>query len=97
MRQELSHSLEPNIEFEPDEIIGQRAHAVRHGIAKADGQEKGEATKEEFYDSGEERPVEEMPRFARLLQEEFNKPPEKRLSRDLLDGVTEVAEVEICS
>jgi hypothetical protein len=40
MRQKfsLSHSLEPDIEFEPDEIIGERAHTGRHGIAKADGQ-----------------------------------------------------------
>jgi hypothetical protein len=31
-----------------------------------------------------------------LFQEEFNKPLEERESQDLLDGVTEFAEVEIC-
>jgi hypothetical protein len=60
-----------------------------------DGQEKGEARKEEFYDSGHWPLVEEAPRFATLLQEEFDKPLEEGMSRDLLDGVTEVAEVEI--
>jgi hypothetical protein len=58
MRQEFSHSLEPYIEFEPDEVIEQRVHTVPHGIAKADGQKKSEATEgEEFYDSSDEPPA----------------------------------------
>jgi hypothetical protein len=95
MRQDFPHSLEPDIEFEPDEIIGERAHAVRHGFAKPDGKAKGEATEEEFHNSGDDSPVEEAPRFATLLQEEFSEPLEERPSRDFLDGVTELAEVKI--
>jgi hypothetical protein len=89
MRYEFSHFLEPGIEFERDEIIGQRARAVRYGIAKADGQEKGAATEEgeeEWHDSGDESHVEEAPRFARSLQEEVEKPLEERQSRDCSIG-----------
>jgi hypothetical protein len=46
MKQQFSHSLEPDIEVEPDEIIGQRAYAVQYEIAKVDGQDKGEVTEE---------------------------------------------------
>jgi hypothetical protein len=63
MRQDFSYSLELDIEFEPDEMIGERAHAIRHGIAKTDGQAKGETTEEEeqkeFHDHCDDPPVEE--------------------------------------
>jgi hypothetical protein len=96
MRDEFSHFLKPDIKFEPDEIIGQRADDVRHGFAKADRQEKGEAIEEEkFHDSSDGPPVEEAPRFAKVLQEEFHKPLEEGLNQDLLDRGTGVAEVDI--
>jgi hypothetical protein len=47
MRQEFAHTIEPDIEFGPDGVIEQRAHAVRRRITKSDEHENGGAREEE--------------------------------------------------
>jgi hypothetical protein len=79
MAQEFSQTFEPYIAFDPDEIVEQRAHAIRHGIARANEQENGDVREEtdnqeeeegDFHNPGDEPPIEEAPRFAMLLMEE---------------------------
>jgi hypothetical protein len=74
MRQGFSWIVQPDVEFEPDDIVDQRAAAIFHGIIEAD--EQGD-----FHNRGGESPVHKAPRYAVRRQEEFDKPLEERLSR----------------
>jgi hypothetical protein len=82
MRQELSHTVEPNIGFEVGEIIEQRAHTLRPGIAKPHEQENGEARgkedqAEDFHHSGEVTPVMKARTLVVLLNQELDQRPMK--------------------
>jgi hypothetical protein len=47
MRHKFSHTVEPDVEFKPDNIADQRTDVIRYGIIQADEQENGEAREEE--------------------------------------------------
>jgi hypothetical protein len=51
MRQEISHTVEPDGEFRRDDIGDQRADAILHGIIKADEQENDKAKKKRIMET----------------------------------------------